>query len=164
MGLKQIFIFILFIVVISPFFFQKQKISEYKNIKLPYITIDNGKLKTYEPYLKKTGLFLKLDFYNQNNYILHNLHLNLLDKNATLDSYKVVFNNIYFLYNNVYQEPKYTYLSKYSIYNQKTKTLKSKQFQFFNKKNTIYGSGINMIYKNDIISAENIFYNIKDLK
>ena len=162
MDIKQIFIIILLAIVISPFFFQKQKIADYKEIKLPYMTINNGHFKSYEPIVDKNGTFTKLDFYNQNNYTLYNLHLNLLDTNATLDSYKVVFHNIYHLYNNVYKDPKYTYLSEYSTYNQNTKTLKSDKFQFFNDR--VYGNGINMVYKDKVVSAENIFYNIKGLK
>jgi len=162
MDVKQIFILILLAIVISPFFFQKQKISEYKSINLPYMTIDNGKFKSYNPKLEKTGTFVKLDFYNQNDYILYNLHMNLLDKNATLDSYKVVFNKIYHLYNNVYKDEKYTYLSNKSTYDKRNGVLKSDKFQFFDKK--VYGYGINMVYKNDTVSAENIVYDIKGFK
>jgi len=162
MDIKQIFIIILLAIVVSPFFFQKQKVAEYKHISLPYMTIDNGKFKSYEPIVDKNGTFVKLDFYNQNDYILYTLHLNLLDRNSSLESYKVVFNDIYHLYNNVYKEAKYTYLSKYSTYDQHKKLLKSDKFQFFNDK--IYGNGINMVYKDKKISAENIFYNIKGLK
>jgi len=163
MGLKaKIFILFLFGVIFFPFFFSKKEIKIEKSILLPYIEVKNGAFKTYDTILQKDGFFKKLKYFDQKNYKSEDLQIKFLDKNSTLFAKKLIFDGKYKFFNAKYITPTYTYLAKQAIYDDKTKILKAYDFQFFNKK--IDGKGAEMIYKNNIILADNIIYTIKGFK
>ena len=163
MGIKEI-LFILFLIIsISVTLFFKQKNIEVNyRINLPNIQVENGTFKKFTTHLEENGTFRKLDFFSNNNYLIYNLNMNILSKNSNLKSEKLHFNGVYNFYNAIYKTSEYTYKSSYSIHNPKTKITTSEKFTFFNKK--INGKGKNMVYKNDIITANNIDYIIKGLK
>ena len=160
---KSLLILFLIFTITFPFFFTTKKI-EYKESKksLPYIQIYDGKFKVYNKTLEKKGKFKKSDYFNKNYFITNNLDMFLYDKNASLISKKVVYKNKYYLTDATYTTDKYKYKAKNGIYNENTKTFIGYNFKFFNDK--IDGKGNKMIYKNDILTADNIKYTIKGLK
>ena len=163
MGLKEkLFILFLIIVIVFPFFFSTKEIKIDKKIKLANIVIQNGKFMYYKKELQKTGSFDNLDYFSQNNYILDKMKIKFLDKNATLFSKKMIFNGVYNLYNMKYKTKDYTYLAKYAIHYEKEDKTVAYNFTFLNKK--VDGKGEKMVYKNDILLADNITYIIKGLK
>ena len=163
MGLKEkLFILFLIGIIFFPFFFSKKEIKIERNILLPYIEVKNGFFKTYNKILKKDGSFKELQYFNTKNYISKNLQIKFLDKNSTLFAEKLIFNGKYNFFDTKYITPTYTYLAKKAIYDDKTKILIAYNFTFFNDK--IDGKGIEMIYKDDKIVADNIIYTIKGFK
>jgi len=163
MGIKEIlFITFLIISISMPFFFKQKNIIIEKKNSFPLIEIENGNFKIFNKTLTQQGEFSKLDYLNDNLYKIYNSYISFIDKNSTLKSKIITYkNNNYYFYNAIYKNNEYTYKSKYSIYFNDSKTLKSKSFSFFNKK--IEGKGKNLTYKNDIITANDIFYIIKGL-
>ena len=164
MDLKKSLLVLFIIFTISfPFFFSPKKI-EYKesNKTLPYIQVYNGKFKVYNKTLEKKGKFKKTDYFNQNNIITDNLNMFFYDKNASLISKKIIYKGKYYLTDITYITDKYKYLADNGIYDDFTKTFTGYKFKFFNSK--IDGKGNKMIYKNDILTADNIKYTIKGLK
>jgi len=163
MDLKEkVFILFLIAVISFPFFFSKKEININKKTILPNISISNANFKSYNINLEKKGYFSKLDYFNQNNYTAYNLKMVFLDKNSTLYAKKMHYNKTYKFFHPIYINENYTYKAKNAIYNDKNKTLTAYDFQFFNQ--NIDGKGKKMIYKNDILIADNIDYIIKGLK
>ena len=163
MGLKEkLFILFLIGVIFFPFFFSKKEIKIEKKIKLPYIELKNGFFKTYDEILKENGNFKTLQYFNSKYYISKKLKIKFLDKNSSLFAKKLVFNGKYNFFDAKYITPTYTYLAKKAIYDDKTKILIAYNFKFFNEK--IDGKGLEMIYKDDKIIADNIIYTIKGFK
>lgn len=163
MDLKEkIFILFLIVAITFPFFFSKKEINIQKEIKLPNIVIKKANFKSYNKILEKNGNFETLNYFNQNNYTATNLKVNFLTKKSKLYAKKMEYNLVYNFFNATYINKDYTYKSKYAIYNDKNKTLTAYNFTFFNK--NIDGKGEKMVYKNDILTAYNIVYNIKGLK
>jgi hypothetical protein len=164
MGIKEILFTIFLIISISiPLFFKQKNIDSLKNTKnLPNIEIEKAIFKNFTTKLEKNGTFNKLDYFRSNNYIVHNLDMDIINKKANLKAKKLYFNNLYNFYDASYKTNDYTYNANKVIYNPKTKLTTSDYFTFFNKK--IDGKGKDMIYKNDIITAKNILYTIKGFK
>ena len=163
MDLKEkLFAIFLVIVIVFPFFFQKKEIIVKNKISLPSMTLDNGNFKQYDTNLKKTGTFKHLDFYNNNYYKTNNLTIHFLDKNSTLITKKLIYKKIYNLFNVKYITNQYTYVAKKAIYDDKINKAIAYNFHFYNDK--IIGYGKIMIYKNNIITANNIKYIFKGLK
>jgi len=163
MGLKEkLFILFLIIVIIFPFFFSTKEIKVDKKIKLANIIVKNGDFMYYKRELQKTGTFENLDYFSQNNYVVNKMVMKFLDKNATLFSKKMVFDGVYNFYNMKYKTQDYIYLAKYAIYYDKEDKTVAYNFRFYNQK--IDGKGKKMVYKNDILLADNIIYTIKGLK
>jgi hypothetical protein len=163
MGIKEIlFTFFLIIAISIPFFFKPKDINIDKKINLPNIEIKEGNFKEFTLKLEKNGTFNNLNYINNNNYTIYNLFMNIIDKNATLKSKQVHFNNLYHFYNISYITDDYIYNANKAIYNPKTKVATANYFTFFNNK--IDGKGENMRYKDDIITAHNIDYIIKGFK
>jgi len=163
MGIKEIlFAFFLIIAISTPFFFKKKEINTVNKINLPNIEIEQGNFKKFTLNLDKKGTFVKLDYINNNDYIVYNLIMHIIDKNSTLKSKKLHFHNVYNFYKMSYITDSYIYNANKSIYNPNTKIALANYFSFFNKR--IDGKGKNMAYKNDIITANNIHYIIKGFK
>ena len=164
MDLKKSLLVLFIIFTISfPFFFSTKKVEYKKSNKiLPYIQIYNGNFKVYNINLEKKGSFTKTYYFNQNDIIIDNLNMFLFDKNASLISKKVIYKGQYYLTDIRYITDKYKYFANNGIYDDNTKTFTGYKFKFFNNK--IDGKGKKMIYKNDILTADNIKYTIKGLK
>ena len=163
MGLKEVlFSIFLIIAIIIPLFFKQKEISIIHKINLPNIEITNGSFQKFTTKLEENGTFSKLDYISNNNYSAYNLITNIIDKNYILKTKKMHFENVYNFYNIKYITDNFTYQAKNAIYNPKTKVATAEYFTFFNKK--IDGKGKNMVYKNDIITANDIDYIIKGLK
>jgi len=160
---KSLLVLFIIITITFPFFFSPKKI-EYKesNKSLPYIQIYNGVFKVYNKIIEKKGTFSQTNYFNKNYFITNNLDMFLYDKNSSLKAKKVLYKNQYYLTNVIYKTNKYKYKAKNGIYNENTKTFIGYNFQFFNDK--IDGKGNKMIYKNDILTADNIKYTIKGIK
>jgi hypothetical protein len=164
MGIKEIlFAFFLIISISIPFFFKQKELNLDKKIDLPNIEVKKGSFKELTLKLEKKGTFDKLDYINNNNnYTIYNLFMHRMDKKSNLKAKKVYFNNLYYFYKISYITDNYIYNANKAIYNPKTKIASSDYFTFFNNK--IDGKGENLIYKDDIITANNIKYIIKGFK
>jgi hypothetical protein len=163
MGIKEILFAIFLLIAISiPFFFKQKNINLNNKINLPNIEIKEGNFKKLTLELEKKGTFSKIYYINNNNYTIYNLIINMIDKNSTLISKKVHFNGLYHFYKVSYITKNYIYNANKAIYNPKTKITTSDKFSFFNEK--VNGKGKNMVYKDDIITANNIDYIIKGFK
>jgi len=164
MGIKEkIFVGILIFFILIPFFFKEKYLKiEKSKTNLPSIVIENGNFKKFEKNLLEKGVFSKLDYITDNNYIIYDLNMTIMKKSDIMLADKVHFNKIYNFFNFTYITKDYIYKSNKLKYNQITKVANSDYFKFFNKK--IDGRGENMVYKNDIITANNIDYIIKGFK
>jgi hypothetical protein len=156
---KLIFILSIFGIIVFPFLFSKKEITFQKSINLPNFAIKDAKFSIYKGPIQKKGEFKNGYIYNK-AYVSEYITIKFFDKNSTLQAKKLVYNQIYNFVDATYKTTEYTYIANKGSYDEQNNIFTSEKFRFFNQK--IEGKGINLLYKNDILTADNILYIIKD--